>query len=221
MNKNYNILNKKSLRVSQSNLFMAKGKMFLLFFFSTVLLIACQSKLTESELIAYIKNSENGLIQQKQIGNVNYQITYKPTALMINQDLRGGKATEQLLDSLKRKYSNYYYFMLNVQVNNQEILNNKANDVGEFGQAVYQLSFNMNENTFLVNNQKDTLRLIDYVYPRMFGMSPQTSMLFVFEKGKKDEFLTLYLNEFGLNTGDTKYKFLVKDINKIPQLVHQ
>lgn len=182
---------------------------------------ACQAKLSESELKAYIKNPENGLLQQKEIGNVNYQITYKPTTLMINQDLRGEKTTEQLLDSLKKKYSNYYYFMLNVQVNNQEILNNKANDVGEFGQAVYQLSFNMNENTFLVTNQNDTLELVDYIYPRMYGMSPQTSMLFVFEKGKNDKTLTLYLNEFGLNTGDTKYKFLVENINKIPTLAFQ
>lgn len=185
-------------------------------------LSACQTKYTESELKTYIKNPENGLIQHKQINNVNYQITYKPASLLLKQELKNIKPLPELVDSLKNKYSKYYYFTLHAQVNNQEILSDKMNDKAEFAQAIYQLSFNMNEKVFLVNQSKDTLALVDYVYPRMYGMIPQTTMLFVFDKKEHDnsEQLTLYLNEFGLNTGNTSFKFLIENLNKIPELAY-
>ncbi|PCI93074.1 MAG: hypothetical protein COB15_16960 [Flavobacteriales bacterium] len=184
---------------------------------------SCQSKLTEAELKTYIQNPENGLMQEKKVNNVEYKLIYKPTALMINQELRNKEITNGLLDSLEEKYSKHHYFMLSVNVNNRDILSSKAGNKGEFGSAVYQLSFNMNEKTFLVNDNLDTLGLVDYVFPRMYGMSPATNMLFVFEKGdwEHTKSLKLHINEFGLNTGNTKYKFLAKDIKNIPAIKYK
>jgi hypothetical protein len=210
------------LRVQRSNLIVRVFH----FSFSIILFsifFSCQSKLTEAELKTYIQNPENGVTQEKKINNVEYKVTYKPTGLMINQELRNISRTPGLLDSLQQKYDRYHYFMLSVNVNNRDVLSSKTGNRADFGNAVYQLSFNMNEKTFLVSDQRDTLGLVDYVFPRMYGMSPTTNMLFVFEKGngKSIESFKLHINEFGLNTGNTKYKFLTEDINRIPEIKYE
>lgn len=60
--------------------------------------------------------------------------------------------------------------------------------------------------------------LMDYIYPRMYGMSGATSLLLVYPHVKslsKSDFLQLAIEDIGMNTGEVKFQIdMMKIINE-------
>ena len=187
----------------------------------TIFLSSCKKQVNEKELINYIKNPDNGILIEKEIGTVNYKVYYKPSDLLVNQEVT---AYEIKTDSLIKLYQDIYaknlYFMVSISQNNQEVLNNLAGNKQRFGSMVNQLAFGMDQKVTLTTSEKDTLYLKDYIYPRTYGVGNSTDMLFAFENKNinKAEWLQLLIEDFGLQTGDVRFKFLTKDIRKTPTL---
>ena len=74
----------------------------------------------------------------------------------------------------------------------------------------------MKNKVHLFNSKKDTIELLDYVYPRMYGMSKTTSMLFVYprdEKKLKEKELNFTVEDLGMYTGEVKFKISNRRIN--------
>ena len=196
------------------------GSSYFLMVITLFLLNSCQSKLTEEELKGFIKNPENGLIKEKTVNNVAFSVNYRPTTLLVAQELnRGGKSGKEI-EALHKKYEQYLYFNLNISQNNAEILSNAIANKNTYKRTLHQLLNNMSQHVCLINDKNDTLNIVDYVYPRVYGQTNSTNMMFIFNKNPWDntDFVKLCVNEFGLNTGTTKYKFLKKDLDNIPQL---
>ena len=86
---------------------------------------------------------------------------------------------------------------------------------------VNQLVFGMHEKIHLLTQQNDTIELVDYVYPRMYGMSKTTSMMFVYprEKQKLDtKKLQFTIEDLGLQTGEVKFTIDTDKIINEPNL---
>jgi len=182
--------------------------------------VACNQKTFDSKkaLYSYLKNPENGYTQHKFVNGIDYTITYKPTDLMVQQEL--DTVTKDRIQSLRNKYGNYLYFTLQFSRNGKALLSNAANRQ-EFGRLVNQLAFGMANKVHLYTEKKDTLNLLDYHYPRLYGMSPSTSMLFVYPREIEQlasDYLVLSIEDFGLQTEDLKFKFDTNKIKKEPKL---
>ena len=78
-----------------------------------------------------------------------------------------------------------------------------------FSRLSRKLSFGMAEAVQLYTSQRDTLQLIDFIYPKMYGMSQSTDVLFVFQKEEltTDGDINFVLEDIGLGTGNIKFKF--------------
>lgn len=181
---------------------------------------SCRQKTFKSKraLYTYLKKEENGYIQSKHVNGSTYTVMYKPTDLLVLQEL--DTRTENELTELREKYRKYLYFTLQFSRHGKALLSNAADRQG-FGRMVNQLSFGMGEKVHLYTREKDTLTLLDYHYPRMYGMHPSTNMLFVYPREEaylNSEYLVLSIEDFGLNTGDLKFKFKTDKIKKEPQL---
>ena len=175
----------------------------------------------ESELLAYVKEPENGYLQSKTINGVAYNLMYRPTDLLVNQELGTNKATDSMVSALRKKYKKYLYFNLSMSQNNQELLNAKAGNRNEFGAMVNQLAFGMNEKVHLYTKSKDTLEMADFIYPRMYGMSKATTIMFVYprdNKALKEAALNFTIEDLGFYTGEVKFKIDPKQLNDEPQL---
>jgi hypothetical protein len=86
---------------------------------------------------------------------------------------------------------------------------------------VNQLAFGMREKVHLFTQKKDTLELLDYNYPRMYGMSQSTTMLFVYprmDKYLKEETLNFTIQDLGTYTGEVKFKIETDKIRNEPRL---
>lgn len=105
--------------------------------------------------------------------------------------------------------------------NNKELLSTVPQNKNEFGALVNQLAFNMGEKVHVFTQSKDTLVLQDYVYPRMYGMSNSTSMLFAYLKDEKqleETYLNLTINDLEIQTGEVKFKIPTSIIKQQPKL---
>jgi len=175
---------------------------------------------TQEEMNNYIKEEDNGYHYKKTIAGVDYVLQYRPTDLLVKQELGEGK-NPVLVDKLRKQYGQYLYFNLSMSKNNQELLNGVAQDKAKFGQMVNELAFGMEEKLHLYTPTKDTLALADFIYPRMYGMSSSTAIMIVYPRDPKylkQEYLNFVVEDLGLDTGDIKFKIDTKALTNEPQL---
>jgi hypothetical protein len=175
---------------------------------------------TQEEMNDYIQDEDNGYNYKKNVSGVDYILQYRPTDLLVKQEL-GDKTDANQIQKLRQKYSKYMYFNLSMSKNNQELLNGVARDKAKFGQMVNELAFGMEENVHLYTPEKDTLAMADFIYPRMYGMSNATSIMIVYPRDLKymsQNYLNFVIEDLGLDTGDIKFKLNTKALQKEPQL---
>ncbi len=133
----------------------------------------------EEDLLAYIREPRHGYLHQKTVNDIDFSLLYKPTDLMVAGELSVESAPAGI-DSLRHRYGQYMYFVLSMSAKNRELLNHVAGDRSRFGAMVNALSFYMDRNVHCFTPEKDTLPMIDFIYPRMYGMSRSTDILLVY-----------------------------------------
>lgn len=175
---------------------------------------------SEEQMNDYIQDEDNEYNYKKTISGVDYVLQYRPTDLLVQQEL-GDKIDQTQIDKLRQQYHKYLYFNLSMSKNNQELLNSVARDKAKFGQMVNELAFGMEEKVHLYTPKKDTLAMADFIYPRMYGMSNATSIMIVYPRDKKymnEDYLNFTIEDLGLNTGEIKFKINTKILQDEPQL---
>ncbi|MGX1931309.1 hypothetical protein [Flagellimonas sp. 2504JD4-2] len=187
-----------------------------------ILLVGCgqNSFDSEKELLSYVQKTANGYHYEKAIGDVAYTLTYRPTDVLVRQEL-GTDFSREDVDKLREKYGNYLYFNLGMRSNNQELLNSQAGNRNAFGAMVNQLAFGMGQKVHLISQKRDTIPMADYIYPRMYGMSNSTNMLLVYPKDKRlleEEFFHFTIEDLGLSTGEVGFKIPVKPLKNEPTI---
>jgi hypothetical protein len=190
--------------------------------FLVVFISSCSTKTfdTKEELWSYLKDKDNGYLEEKNVNGYNFSLFYKPTDLLVEQELGEDKSKEKIKE-LREKYQQYMYFTLSMSRDNKELLSTTPNNRQEFGAMVNQLAFGMREKVHLFTQKKDTLTMLDYNYPRMYGMSQSTSMLFVYLKDIKylnEETLNFTIQDLGTYTGEVKFKLQTDKIRNEPKL---
>lgn len=190
----------------------------------SLLLYSCNKTFdSEQELITYVLEESNGYVQHKTVNGVDFTLMYRPTDLLVNQELGDENPKKAEIDALRDKYGKYMYFNLSMSKNEKELLSVAPKNRNEFGAMVNQLAFGMHEKVHLFNQTKDTLELIDFIYPRMYGMSRSTTIMFVYPRDKEklqNDILNFIIQDLGLYTGEVKFKIETEKINNEPQLLY-
>lgn len=196
------------------------------FFFLVCVIVfletSCSKReVTKEELVAFIQDEDNGLRKQNTANEILTEVTYRPTDLWVDLEVGKAQVTNQKLDSLRRNYQDYYYFILNLSKDNKEALHNAPGSMGEYSELVQTLSFRMSEYVTLTTSKQDTIPVGDFILDRTYGLSTSSAVLFVFanEKAKDADWVQFNLNEFGLRTGNQRFRFNTKDIQETPQLL--
>ncbi|WP_409446989.1 hypothetical protein [Mariniflexile rhizosphaerae] len=188
-----------------------------------VLFSSCNQKTfnNETAMLDYIKDETNGYTQHKTINGVDYTLMYRPTDALVNQELGDASPSSAQIKELREKYNKYMYFNLSMSQNNQELLSTAPKNRNEFGAMVNELAFGMNKKVHVYTPSKDTLEMADFIYPRMYGMSRATTIMFVYprdEKYLKEDYLNFTIQDLGLYTGEVKFKVPTNKLNNEPKL---
>lgn len=193
-----------------------------LYLFLTVLLISCSGSTfdTTDEILSFVSEPDNGYFYKKSVNGVDYKLQYRPTDLLVQQEL-GDSKDKKTIAKLRNKYNKYMYFNLSMSMNEKELLSNVVGDKAQFGQMVNDLAFNMDEKVHLFTPEKDTLTMTDFIYPRMYGMTNATTIMLVYPRDKKylqEAYLNLSIEDLGLYTGEVKFKIKTQPLQQEPSL---
>ena len=87
-----------------------------------LLLIGCDNKTfsDEQELWQYVKDETNGYIQHKKVNDIDFTLLYKPTDLLVHQELGDSKDAKKI-SVLREKYKAFMYFNLSMSKKNKEM----------------------------------------------------------------------------------------------------
>lgn len=191
-----------------------------LFFCVFALAVGCKepTSLSKEELTNYISDYSNGLYQSKTVNGILVEISYRPTDLLVAQELGNNRQKgDSIVNILRKKYMGNYYFVLSFSRNGNEALHSIMGP--EYGELVQILSFRMGSFVDLTS-KTDTVALSDYYMDRTFGMASATSVLLVFERSKfgKTEQISLHIREFGLGIGNLRFNFDSEKLQNVPKM---
>jgi hypothetical protein len=186
------------------------------------LLLGCgrPDYLSEVELSRFILDESNGLVKEINTNGFLLKIHYRPTDLMVAQEMRTVTTPSvKAIEEARKKYKGHYYFILSLSKEGKEVLSPAAQGMVGFSDLLQTLSFRMAEKVNLTT-AKDTIFVADYIYNRTFGMSASTDLLFVFDKAKAkgQEFIQLNLDEFGLGIGSKSVRFDIDKLENSPKI---
>lgn len=171
------------------------------------------STASEAEIKAFLKDEGNGLIKKVEDSGFDIEVLYRPTDFIVKQQMKKGTLNE--IDSLRKAYGNYHYFLLTISKEGKDLETNFAYDLGNFANKISFLASNFSSKLYLQTANKD-YTLNDYVYTRSYGIG-QSQFLLVFENPTEAEF-DLTIEGYELGFGKVQFAFHQNDIKKIPNL---
>ena len=179
----------------------------------------CQSlPETPEDLAAYARDPEHGLVQSKQFGGVNMQVQYRPTDLLVNQELQDDRSAEKVA-TLREKYDRYAYFILSFSQDGKSPLYQQTSH-GQFSEILQNLAFRMDQFAQVITAQQDTVPLLDSAFPRLYGHGSSTPVMLVFDKAKLPDRgkIRLAVADVGLGTGRQEFVFDAPKLHQAPQV---
>lgn len=178
---------------------------------------SCSKEMTADELTQYVADEDNGLKKESTMGATTVSLIFRPTDLIVSQELEWAD-NHFPIDSIQKKYASYYFFVLSLSRNNKEALH--QTNMNEYSDLLNTLSFRMNEFVTMTTAAQDTIPVGDFMLNRTFGMSSSTDLLFVFDKtkAKDQQWVQFNLNEFGLGVGNQRFRFDVTDLENVPRV---
>jgi hypothetical protein len=184
-------------------------------------LMSCGDKVFDSAtaLNNYVSSPEHGLVQEVTSQGYNVKVTYRPTDLLVDQELGGRSFDAPTTEALRKRYSDYYYFILSLSKDEREALH-QPGQANMYGDLVQTLSFRMGHFVNLTTPASDTIAVSDFMLNRTYGLSHSTDLLFVFNKeaARGKDWVQFNLNEFGLGAGDLRFRFKTKDLENVPEI---
>lgn len=173
---------------------------------------------SEQELKEYVMDPENGLRKSSENNGIDIEIMYKPTDLILAQQLDGLTDARERTKTISN-FTNLSYFVITLSRKGQEIENAFAGDPEKFLRVTNHLASGIAAEIYMLNDT-DTLPALDAVYTRMFGAATATSLMAVFDVNLKDQDgeLKVCLKDTELGIGQNVFAFDLADIKKAPNL---
>jgi hypothetical protein len=172
------------------------------------------------ELIKFVNNPKHNLVKEQEVSGVKVTISFKPGALMVAQELTSlSKKDTQTINSLDKKYSNSYYFLLKYAKDNKELIR-QLGSFDRYSSMLQVLSFKMQGYINLTTPAKDTIPLGDYLFEQNYGMGEGNTILLVFDKERltTTDIIEINVAECGFGIGNLKFRFKKGNLDNVPKL---
>jgi hypothetical protein len=155
--------------------------------------------LARDEIISFINDEKNGLKQTNTINDLCYTLTYWPKNLLINKN--HSKNNKVDIDS------NVCYFLFSISFQNKDITGFSSN---KYDYLIKTFSHNLPEIFCFELDSIERIYPIDFIYPRMYGLTSKTSVLVAVEKNKilKSKQIIIQVKNFLMESEDLlKFSF--------------
>jgi hypothetical protein len=175
------------------------------------------------EYVSWIENPENGLKQEKVIGDLSFTLQYKPLEFIALKALGPSAANAKGVQEARKEYEGMQYYTLTI--NNKsginDLLKYEVSDMQEYQQRVSYFSFDMQRDLLLVEGE-DSLKCRLFHYERVYGLAPYATFLLGFDlpakkSGEVCDKVLVY-RERVFETGMLKFRIKAENLNNVPEL---
>jgi hypothetical protein len=186
-----------------------------------VLFYACAEKEADPESYrSYLTDEKNGLVQEKEVDGLIFKAQWLTPEMMALNEMKATNDKNTGWDKLMSEYQGLAYLRLSIY----------GNEVGNVHAALAKdgldvetieayLNFDAERDVSLLCG-KDTMRAVLYNFSKTYGLARQLDLATGFDLANTDTTadITLDWNTSVMNCGLLKFRFLRKDIDRIPNL---
>ena len=170
---------------------------------------------------AYLADPAHGLTHTAEANGATVTCTYRPTDLLVWQDLTSMPATNPATrDSLTRAYAGKTYCTLTLARQGSEIENQFINEPATYQQVLTYLNTGIAADAFLATTPRDSVPAAASMYVRQYGTTGRSTLLLVFDTHqftpRRGFHLTLRGQRLGLGT--LRFFFTASDLAALPPL---
>ena len=183
-------------------------------------LSGCSRPLPLAEYQAYVSDPAHGLTHSREVNGAVVTCTYRPTPLLVEQDLAHISSTPFILDSLAQAYAGKTYCALTLARDGGEIENATITDPTDYQQTLTYLNSGIAADTYLTTSPRDSVPALASMYLRQYGTTGHSTILLVFDTSKllpeRGFKITLLGQRLGLGT--VRFPFAARDLDALPEL---
>ncbi|WP_139926242.1 hypothetical protein [Hymenobacter sp. DG01] len=180
----------------------------------------CSSSLEAPALRAYVQDPAHGLVQHTTVGSAELTCAYRPTELLVAQELANPNSITASPDSVRRQFAGRQYFTLSLAQDGAEIENQFITNPTALTNALAYLNTGIAADVFLVTAGHDSIPALTSAYPRQYGATGRSTVLLIFQASglpQNQDFQLVYRDtHFGLGT--VQFSFKGPDVVAIPTL---
>jgi len=171
--------------------------------------------------LQYVTDRSNGLVIDKEIGDVQYTLFFKPLEYLAIKNMGDQTDKSRVIEEVESlKDLQYYNFKIAIKNFNQEILKYKLGSEQEYTDRVSYLAFGMQQDIRLVEGL-DTLPCALFHFERNYGVAPNANFVLAFEKSKSEKMIysrTLMFEDKIFGTGKVNMTIEKESIAQLPGL---
>lgn len=184
-----------------------------------LILLACKKVYSPLDYKNWIESELNGLRKNKTIGKISYELQYETPEykiLMIKGPVQIGKCD---IAEETKPYSGLHCFNFTITTfNGVNPVKFDLKSQEEFYARQEYLNSNIQNDFFLLNENKDTVKCVFAHSEREFGIAPHLKIDLAFEKQEQSENFKFCYNDRMFNNGMIKFSFDSKLLNDLPEL---
>ena len=177
--------------------------------------------LMPDDYLKWMNDPSNGMVKQKEINGLMYEVKYLTPEVMALNELRKTNVGKEEFQNIRKQYGNMNYFRLRIYDKGgghiYNYLRKKRVDPDEV-EAYY--NYSAQKDWIVISGSIDTAKCTLFTFAKTYGASVE----FDFEMGyiNRDSLrkgdMSLEYDDRVLNNGTLKFLFSSKDLQKIPQI---
>ena len=189
------------------------------------LLPACQPvPKTEAEYYRWLHDPENGLVQTRQIGDLQLSVKYLPAELLACRELKGVSPTPRQVDSVRNRYGQSRAFLLTVKPRTagrgEDVMYRGVGGYQDYKERVMELNFNLGRYVSLKDGEKEVKPLL-HTLENTYGTTEGRSLYLVFENVASDApALDFVFSDEVFGTGISHFRFRKSDLEQAPPILY-
>jgi hypothetical protein len=177
-------------------------------------------ELRPADYVAWVREPENGLVKEKEVGEMKFAMLFKPVDYMICQEERKNEIQALAYQEKLADLGDLEYYDLKIELKNgqEELLKHNLASPQQYTKRVEYYSFEMQKDIVLMNGS-DSIPCAMLHFERAYDISPYATFLLAFPKQKStNENRTIIFRDRVFEKGTLKFQFNKKDLNLIPKL---
>ena len=187
-----------------------------------LLAAACSASAVDpAQYRAYLADPAHGLTHTREVNGAVLTCTYRPTELLVLQEVGSSGSTPATRDSMARAYAGKTYCALTLARNGGEIENQFVTNPPAYQQALSYLSTGLAATATLASaTTPDSVSALTSMHLRDFGMTGHSTVLFVFDTRQlaTDGGFTVTFRDRYFGLGTQRFAFAARDLAAVPTL---